>query len=232
MAGKLSIVATPIGNMGDMTLRGIEMLRTADIIACEDTRVSKKLLNHYDITGAQLVRYDAHSTAATRQHLVNKIIAGNRVALVTDAGTPGLSDPGGELVHEVRTQVGDSAVEIIPGASAIVAALAACGVPVLPCHMYGFPPIKKGRSSFFEVATSHAETVIFFESTHRLRDACERLTRILPPERVVCLARELTKLHESVVRTSASELVMCLESDPNTLRGEHMIILAPLEFHL
>lgn len=231
MTGKLSIIATPIGNLGDMTLRGLESLRNADVIACEDTRVTRKLLNHYEIQ-KPLIRCDAHATSATRHHIVNKIKAGERVALVTDAGTPGLSDPGGELVHEVRISVGENSVEVIPGASAIIAALSTCGLPVLPCHMYGFPPIKKGRASFFETIAAHDETVLIFESTHRLRDACERLTALLPPDRIVCLARELTKLHESVVRIPASELIEHLDRDPNHLRGEHMIILAPTKFHL
>lgn len=225
--GTLSVIATPIGNLGDMTLRGLETLRNADAIACEDTRVSSKLLARYDIKKPLLV-YHAQSGRLATSRVLALLGEGKHVALVTDAGTPGISDPGSALVAEVRERLGDDVrIEAIPGPSALTAALSIAGVPTNEFTFLGFLPHKKGRQTLMKEIAGMSRTVIFYESPHRLEKALAELESALPAERKVTVMRELTKLYESVVSGTATELVEYFKSHTKEVRGEFVIIVSP-----
>ncbi len=225
--GTLSVVATPIGNLGDMTLRGLEALRTADVIACEDTRVTAKLLGRYDIQ-KRLIVYHAQSGKLATTRVLSLLGEGKHVALVTDAGTPGISDPGSALVAEIRERLdGLVRIESIPGPSALTAALSIAGVPTNEFTFLGFLPHKKGRQTLMkEIAAMH-RTVVFYESPHRLEKALGELASALPADRHVTVMRELTKLYESVVSGTAPELVKHFIENQREVRGEFVVIVSP-----
>ncbi len=219
--GTLSIVATPIGNLADITLRALETLKNADAIACEDTRVTAKLLQRYQIS-KPLIIYSAQKTAG-----VGRILAlleeGKRVALVTDAGTPGISDPGTELVANARAQ--GARVEAIPGPSALTAALSIAGVPSHEFVFLGFLPHKKGRQTLFKVIAAEERTVVFYESPHRIEKAIASLAEVLSGARKVTLCRELTKIHEEVFSGSAHEVAEALRAHKDRVRGEFVVVV-------
>lgn len=221
----LYVVATPIGNLEDITQRAVRILGEVDLVACEDTRQTLKLLTHLDIR-AKLVSFHAHSL----QREVDKIIAlleeGKDIALVTDAGTPGISDPGYLLVSAcVRKQI---PVTPIPGASAFLTALMASGVPIQEFTYYGFAPAKKGRQTFFAALGDSERTQVFYESKHRIVNALA-LLREHVPERTLVVARELTKTFESFYRGNAETLQQLL-SDAVSQKGEFVIIVAASGF--
>ena len=222
MQGTLSVVATPIGNLGDITLRALETLRQADAIACEDTRVSSKLLKRYDISKPLLI-FHARSGRGASERVLALLGEGKRVALVTDAGTPGISDPGTELVAEARA-IG-ARIEAIPGPSALAAALSIAGVPTSEFVFLGFPPHKKGRQTFFKNIAAEERAVIFYESPHRIQKALAALAADLPEARRLTVCRELTKIHESVVEGSASEVAAHFALHPGEVRGEFVVIV-------
>lgn len=222
MQGTLSVVATPIGNLGDITLRAIETLKAADAIACEDTRVTAKLLARFDIK-KPLIIYSAARTGS-EPRILSMLEEGKRVALVTDAGTPGVSDPGGELVAAARAA--GFRVEAIPGPSALAAALSIAGVPAASFVFLGFPPNKKGRQTFFKNASAEERAVVFYESPHRILKALAELSTQLPAGRQVAVCRELTKLHESVVTGTVAEAIAHFDAHPDEVRGEFVVILA------
>ena len=225
--GTLSVVATPIGNLGDMTLRGLETLRTCDAIACEDTRVTAKLLARYDIQKPLLV-YHAQSGKLATTRVLTLLGEGKHVALVTDAGTPGISDPGSALVAEVRERLGGYVrIESIPGPSALTAALAIAGVPTNEFTFLGFLPHKKGRQTLMKEIAAMSRTVVFYESPHRLAKALTELEGALSATRRVTVMRELTKLYESVVSGTAAELVEYFASHQKEVRGEFVVIVSP-----
>jgi 16S rRNA (cytidine1402-2'-O)-methyltransferase len=225
--GTLSVVATPIGNLGDITLRAIETLRQADIIACEDTRVTAKLLQKYNIE-KPLTIYHARSGRVNTTRILQALGEGKRVALVTDAGTPGISDPGSLLVSEVRERLnGDVRIETIPGPAALTAALSIAGVPTHEFTFLGFLPHKKGRETLFKEIAAARRTYAFYESPHRLTKTLASLEKVLDDKRMVAVCRELTKIHESVVRGSASEVARYFAKHPSEVRGEVAIIVAP-----
>ncbi len=225
MNGTLSIVATPIGNLGDITLRALDTLKRADVIACEDTRVTAKLLQRYDIQ-KPLVIYHARSGRLNTTRVLSMLGEGKHVALVTDAGTPGISDPGAELVAEVRARLGDDVrIETIPGAAAVTAALSIAGVPCADFTFLGFLPHKKGRETLFKEIAEGKRTYVFYESPHRATKALDSLAKILPEKRMVAVCRELTKIHESVVRGSAKEVVAYFAKNKDQVRGEFVIIV-------
>ncbi|KND50775.1 MAG: 16S rRNA (cytidine(1402)-2'-O)-methyltransferase [Parcubacteria bacterium C7867-001] len=226
MAGTLSVVATPIGNLGDITLRAIETLKNADVIACEDTRVSSKLLAKYDIQ-KPLVIFHAQSGKGATTRILSLLGEGKRVALVTDAGTPGISDPGTALIAEVRSRLGgEVTIEAIPGPSALAAALSIAGVPTDQFVFLGFLPHKKGRQTLFKEIAEEERTVVFYESTHRIEKALESLVEFLPEDRMVSVLRELTKLHESVVRGSAADVRDYFKTHQGEVRGEFVVIVS------
>ena len=221
MQGTLSVVATPIGNLGDITLRALETLKQADVIACEDTRVTSKLLTRFDIS-KPLVIYNAVNARAQGARILALLAEGKRVALVTDAGTPGVSDPGTGLVAAARA-IG-ARIEAIPGPSALAAALSVAGVDTSEFVFLGFLPHKKGRQTIFKQIAAEKRTVVFYESPHRIEKALISLAAILPDTRRVAVCRELTKLHEEVVHGTA-EAIRAQLAAKGGLRGEFVVIV-------
>ncbi len=222
--GILYIIATPIGNLGDITARALETLKQADLVVCEDTRQTLKLLNHYEIK-KPLVSYFQHSKLSKIEYIAQQLQGGKNVALVTDAGTPGISDPGGKLIEELLKIVGrDLKIVPMPGPNAAITALSISGFPTDKFVFMGFPPHKKGREKYFKEVAAAEHTVVFYESTHRILKALERLA-VLVPERQIVVARELTKMFESIYRGTAEEILKILNSDKNNLKGEFVVVI-------
>lgn len=227
MSGTLSVVATPIGNLADITFRAIETLKQADAIACEDTRVTAKLLARFDIQKPLLV-YHAQSGALAATRILHLLGEGKRIALVTDAGTPGISDPGTELVRQVRDRLGEAVtIEAIPGPSALTAALSIAGLPTHEFTFLGFLPHKKGRQTLFKEIAAAERAIVFYESPHRIEKALASLADVLPEERKVAVLRELTKIHESVVEGSAAVVADYFTRHPQEVRGEFVVVVGP-----
>ena len=229
--GKLSIVATPIGNLEDITLRALRVLKEADIVACEDTRTSKKLLSHYDIHTSQ-TSFHTHSGEKGFAKIIALLEEGKSVALISDAGTPGVSDPGQELVSVVREKLPDVTIETIPGPSALAAALAIAGLRAASFTFYGFLPLKKGRETLFKEIAASERASMFYESPHRILKALESLKKFFEAHdpaavatRRIGLFRELTKMHEEALVGSAEELIALLTTDINHQRGEFVVIV-------
>lgn len=218
-------MATPIGNLGDITLRALETLKNADVIFCEDTRVTGKLLARYEIS-KPLVRCDANKEQAVADKAFALLAEGKRIALVTDAGTPAISDPGSRLVSLIRANGGIAKIEAIPGPSALTAALSIAGVPTNEFVFLGFLPHKKGRQTLFKEIAAEKRAVVFYESPHRIEKALASLAQVLPPDRLVTVCRELTKIHEEVVSGTAEEVSKTL-SRSGGIRGEFVVIVAP-----
>lgn len=225
---KLSVVATPIGNLEDITLRALRVLKEADVVACEDTRVTKKLLSHFDIH-TLVVSFHANSGEKGIEKIIRLLEEGKHVALVSDAGTPGVSDPGLELVSVVRERLGDAVrIDAIPGASALAAAISIAGLRAPSFMFYGFLPQKKGREKFFTEMAEAQRASIFYESPHRVVKMLESLVRILPEGRRIGLFRELTKMYEEALIGTPAELLALLTNDPQKLRGEFVVIIEAL----
>ena len=218
--GTLYVVATPIGNLEDITLRALRILKGVDYVLCEDTRVTGRLLKHYEIE-AKLKRYDAHTGEGTQRQILGDLRAGKNVALVSDAGTPGVSDPGVLLVRGAREA--GAPVEAIPGPSAVTAASSLSGIAGNQFTFLGFAPQKKGRETFFKGLATHVQPIIFFESTHRILKTLTALSEHWP-EATIYLARELTKLHEEMLVGTAKELIAELESKPVKQKGEFVVL--------
>jgi len=219
--GKLSIVATPIGNLEDMTYRAVRTLSQADYILCEDTRVTGILKQRYEID-TPLKRYDAHARDQTHQNIIDDLLAGKHAALVSDAGTPGVSDPGVLLVQQARAA--DILIEAIPGPSAVTTAMSLAGITGNQFTFLGFVPQKKGRETFFKEIDQCIQPAVCFESTHRIIKALEQLVA-LQPESKVYLGRELTKMHEELLTGSAAELLETLTGTPVKQKGEFVMIV-------
>ena len=219
--GKLSIVATPIGNLEDMTYRAVRTLSEAEYILCEDTRVTGILKQKYAID-TPLKRYDAHASDQTHAHIIADLEAGKHVALVSDAGTPGVSDPGVLLVQQARAA--DILIEAIPGPSAVTAALSIAGITGNQFTFLGFVPQKKGRETFFKDISLCTQPAVCFESTHRILKALEQLADVQPTAKVY-LGRELTKMHEEMLVGTATELLQVLEATPVKQKGEFVMIV-------
>lgn len=203
--GTLYMVATPIGNMGDITMRALETLKAVRTIFAEDTRVSAKLLNAYEIR-KPLMRYDEHSHVRASAALIGMIEVGDDVALVTDAGTPGIADPGSRLVRALVEAVPHVRIVPIPGASAVATLLSVSGMNTEQYTFLGYPPHKKGRKTFFEdLRTITTWPVVFYESPHRIEKALASIVEVLGGDRRVVVGRELTKMHEEIFRGSAEE---------------------------
>jgi len=219
--GKLSIVATPIGNLEDITHRALRTLSECDYVLCEDTRVTGKLLHHYDVD-ATMKRYDAHASDQVHTDIIADLQAGKHVALVSDAGTPGVSDPGVLLVQQARAA--DILIEAIPGASSVTAALSIAGIAGNQFTFLGFVPQKKGRATFFKTLAKHVQPVVCLESTHRILKALAQLAEHQPTA-TISLGRELTKMHEELLVGSADELLELLESTPVKQKGEFVMMI-------
>ncbi|CCN70707.1 16S rRNA (cytidine(1402)-2'-O)-methyltransferase [Vibrio nigripulchritudo] len=219
----LYIVPTPIGNLGDITQRAIEVLSSVDLIAAEDTRHTGKLLSHFNISTKTYALHD-HNEQQKAQVLVDKLQQGLSIALVSDAGTPLISDPGYHLVNQCR-QAGVKVVPL-PGACAVVTALSAAGLPSDRFSFEGFlPPKSKGRKDkFLEIAKAE-RTCIFYESPHRIMDSLQDMLDILGPDREVVLARELTKTYETIQGMPLGELIPWIEEDDNRKKGEMVLLI-------
>ena len=221
MSGMLYLVATPIGNLGDLSPRAVETLAGADFIAAEDTRVSVKLLNHFDIK-KPLVSYHEHNRAAAGQAILTRLLGGETCALVTDAGTPAISDPGQELVALCAEN--GVTVQAIPGCCAAVAALAVSGLDTRRFTFEGFLPSgKKERRAALEELTGETRTMVFHEAPHRLRATLADMAEVLG-DRPAALCRELTKLHEDTMRTTLAQAAAYYAA--NEPRGEYVLVIA------
>ena len=224
MAGMLYLVATPIGNLGDFSPRAVETLAEADFIAAEDTRVSVKLLNHFDIK-KPLVSYHEHNRAAAGQAILARLLGGETCALVTDAGTPAISDPGQELVALCAEN--GVTVQAIPGCCAAIAALAVSGLDTRRFTFEGFLPSgKKERRTALEELTGEVRTMVVHEAPHRLRSTLADMAEVLG-DRPIALCRELTKLHEDTVRTTLAQAAAYYAA--NEPRGEYVLVVAGRE---
>jgi 16S rRNA (cytidine1402-2'-O)-methyltransferase len=220
---KIYVVGTPIGNLSDMTPRAIQTLREVDFILCEDTRVTQKLLSHFEIKNKTL-SFHKFSEDNKYQKIFDLLEEGKNLALVSDAGTPTISDPGAYLIKEIRENLPDVEIVTIPGPSALVAAISIAGLESEKFVFIGFPPHKKGRKTFFEEIVRYEIPVIFYESKHRILKALESLNEIVP-NRDIFLAKELTKFNEKSFTGNASEIIKKLQTDENLLKGEFVVIV-------
>ena len=217
--GTLYIVATPIGNLEDITLRALRVLKEADVILCEDTRVTTKLLSHFGI-GKPLISYHQHSRLQKTEQILQLLREGKNLALVSDAGTPGISDPGNELVAEVAQKLPEASIVPMPGASALTALASIAGFSMDRFLFLGFPPAKKGRKTFFEKVAASEYPAVLYESPYRI---IKTLAGFQADARVV-VGRELTKKFETIYRGSVAEVLGQLKKE--TPRGEFVVIVS------
>jgi 16S rRNA (cytidine1402-2'-O)-methyltransferase len=222
--GTLSIVATPIGNLEDITLRALRTLKECDVIYAEDTRVISKLLARYEIK-KPLQRLDAATETKKADDIIARLEAGERIAYVSDAGTPGISDPGTRLVAQVREHSPEVKIEAIPGASALTAALSIAGIDIAAFTFLGFLPHKKGRQTALKGLMESEIPVVLYESPHRILKLLEELDG-LEVSRVI-IARELTKVHEEIISGSVAEVQAHFVAHPDAVRGEFVVIVTP-----
>lgn len=223
-SGKLYVVATPIGNLADFSPRGVEILRRVGLIAAEDTRHVRMLLQHYGI-GNNVQALHQHNEAKVALQLLEKLQAGTDVALVSDAGTPLLSDPGLPLVKLAR----DAGIVVspIPGACALIAALSVSGLPLQRFLFEGFlPRTSAARRAFLETKRDCGMTWAFYESSHRILETLQDMCAVLPCDREIVIARELTKIHETVVKRPLGEALLLVENDANMRKGEFVVIVS------
>ncbi|MCX6739488.1 MAG: 16S rRNA (cytidine(1402)-2'-O)-methyltransferase [Candidatus Parcubacteria bacterium] len=220
----LYIIATPIGNLEDITLRAIRILGEVDAILCEDTRMTAKLLQKYEIQKT-LISYHAHSKLSKVEKVFELLEEGKNLALVSDAGTPCISDPGVMLVAQVREKFGNDVQVIpVPGPSAVISALSASGLPSSEFLFLGFLPHKKGRETLFKEISVSERTIAFYESPHRILKALESLQKFAPEKKIV-IARELTKIYEEFISGTATEILAHFESHKDTIRGEFVVMV-------
>jgi 16S rRNA (cytidine1402-2'-O)-methyltransferase len=222
MPGRLSIVATPIGNLEDITLRALRTLRECDVILCEDTRVTSKLLARYEIR-KPLQRCDSETIRTRRETALAPLRAGQHAAYVSDAGTPGVSDPGPLLVKTVIQELPEVRIETIPGPSALTAFVSIAGVRMDRFTFLGFLPLKKHRKEYLQRVAASEETAIFYESPHRILRTLRDLAPLVG-DRSIAIGRELTKLHETVYRGTTVEVMAQLER--GSAKGEFVIGVA------
>ncbi len=223
---KFYVVATPIGNMGDITLRAIETLKNVDLILCEDTRETKKILDKHGINKPTM-SYHAQSKLSKTDKIFELLEEGKDLALVSDAGTPGISDPGAMLISKIKEtyQSGEVQVVPIPGASAVITALSASGLPTHEFTFLGFLPHKKGRETLFKEISLSKRTTVFYESPHRILKTLESLAKFCPDKKV-CIARELTKIYEEFKLGSPAEVLEYLEKNKEKQRGEFTVLVS------
>jgi len=237
----LSVVATPIGNLEDITLRALKVLSSVDLILCEDTRMTKRLLDRHNISN-KTRSYHAHSKISRVDEIIGLLKDGQNLALVSDAGTPGISDPGAELVSRIRRECaneimsGEIKIESIPGPSALTGALSIAGVPCADFTFLGFLPHKKGRETLFKEIAVSPRTMVFYESPHRIMKTLESLVEHVGQNsgkdmdsiifKKVTVCRELTKIFEEIVAGTPSEVKKYFEAHPDKIRGEFVVIVS------
>lgn len=218
---QLYLVPTPIGNLKDITLRSLEILKSVDAILAEDTRTTGKLLKHYEIK-QKLISYHAHNEHNAVSRVIESLERGETLALVSDAGSPGISDPGYLLVHEVLKH--GFKIEALPGATAFVPALVKSGLPSERFIFEGFLPHKKGRQTRFLALAEEIRTIILYESPHRLLKTLNQISEFLGEDRSVSVSRELTKMFEETVNGTVKEVIEHFEN--GTIKGEFVIVIA------
>ncbi len=224
-----SVIGTPIGNLEDITLRALKALAAADVVLCEDTRMTKRLLDRHAIK-VRTLSYHSHSTISRTDDIVRLLKEGKNLALVSDAGTPGISDPGAELVTRLRVELaaeiaaGTIKIESVPGPSALTAALSIAGVACADFTFLGFLPHKKGRETLFKEIAASERAMVFYESPHRIMKTLESLEKHMNAKRVT-VCRELTKVFEEVVSGSAAEVAAYFNAHPDKVRGEFVVIV-------
>lgn len=241
----LYIVGTPIGNIEDITYRAVNVLKSVDVIFCEDTRQTAKLLSYYQIS-KKTESYHAQSGAGRIGHIINILDGGQNIAYVTDSGTPGISDPSSLLVSEVRAKLPDINIVAIPGPSALTAAVSIAGLPIDEFVFIGFLPHKKGRETLLKEIVKGERAFIFYESTHRIEKALEKLALYMQEgqddkvavrknendqdksERPILIARELTKMFEEAILATPSEHLARMKEDVNKTKGEFVVIVPAL----
>jgi 16S rRNA (cytidine1402-2'-O)-methyltransferase len=220
--GTLYVVATPIGNIEDISYRAVQTLKDVNLICAEDTRHSQRLMSHYDI-GTPMMSLHEHNEEARIQQIADKLEGGESIALISDAGTPLISDPGFKLVRGLRQQ--GYRISPIPGASALVSALSVAGLATDSFSFWGFLPAKsKARKERFKQLSEHKETLVFYESSHRIAESLQDLTEVYG-ERHVVIARELTKNFETILSGNSSNLVQQVLNDPNQQKGEFVVMV-------
>lgn len=220
---KLYLVPTPIGNLEDITLRSIRILGEVDAIFAEDTRTSGQLLKHLNIS-KPLYAHHAHNEHAGVAGVIKLLKEGKKIALISDAGTPGISDPGFLLVKSCIEH--GIEVETLPGATALIPALVNAGFPLDRFVFEGFLPHKKGRQTRWKAIAEEERTTVLYESPHRLLKALEQINEFINPDRPIMVARELSKLHEQMVRGTAAEVFAYFQAHPDKVRGEIVIVIA------
>lgn len=220
-------MSTPIGNLEDITLRAISVLRSADFILAEDTRVTRVLLDKYNIP-TKTISYHQHSKIQKVDNIIDLLKGGKNLALVTDAGTPGINDPGNYLIMKCLEAMPDLKIVPIPGANAAITALSISGFPSDKFIFLGFPPHKKGRMTFFQRINLLENTIVFYESKHRIMKAIENLKEFsMIGERQIVIARELTKQFETIYRGTVDQVMLKLNSHKDNLLGEFVVIIGP-----
>lgn len=229
--GILYIVATPIGNMEDITLRALRILKEVDIVFCEDTRNTRKLFNEYDIK-TRTESYHAQSNDSKIDHIIDILKDGKNLAYVTDRGTPGISDPSSLLVSKVRDALGYKAIAVVPGASALTAAVSIAGIPIDEFIFIGFLPHKKGRETLFKEIAQSERPFIFYESPHRIEKAIASLHEHMTAHntmRPIIVAKELTKMFEESILATPAEHLARMQSDPVNAKGEFVILVSGIK---
>ena len=218
---QLFFVPTPIGNLADMTFRGVETLQLVDLVLAEDTRTSGKLLKHYEVI-TPMMAYHMHNEHKVVNHLIQRMQNGERMALITDAGTPGISDPG-FLLARAAVEAGIE-IQCLPGATAFVPALVVSGLPNDKFVFEGFLPVKKGRQTRLKILAEESRTLVFYESPHKLIKTLNNFKEYMGGNRLISISRELTKLYEETYRGTVDEALLHFENKP--AKGEFVIILA------
>lgn len=218
----LYVVATPIGNLEDITFRALKVLSEVDFILSEDTRVTKKLLNHFDLK-TNLISFHEYSDEGKYEKIFDLLKNGKKLALVTDAGTPAISDPGSFLIEKVRENFPEIKIVPVPGPSALTAFLSVAGIDIKEFIFLGFPPHKKGRQTFFQRVADLDMPVVFYESTHRLIKALESLEELVPQKQIV-VGKEMTKIYEEIIAGKPAELLKYFAENPEKTKGEFVIL--------
>lgn len=223
------VIATPIGNLEDISLRALRVLKEVNTVVCEDTRVTKRLLQKYEIS-TRVLSYHAQSDEHKEQEILEVLKNDNSIALVTDSGTPGISDPGSRLISLIKKELPEIKVVAIPGPSAFVAALSISGVPTDEFIFLGFLPHKKGRETLFKEIAGSDRTMVFYESPHRILKTLESLKLYVGEDKKVTVVREITKMFEEVLQGNPEEILSLLTSKKEKQKGEFVVIVSRYRF--
>lgn len=224
----LYMIATPIGNLDDVTLRALKVLGGVDVVFAEDTRVARRLLTAYKIA-KPIERYDEHSHRDAVKRITKYLGDGKQIAFLSDAGTPGIQDPGSRLVAHIRKALPDVSIVPVPGPSALTTALSVAGMPADHFEFFGFVPHKKGRKTFFQNIASQAHMCVMFESPHRIEKTLDALVEYLQEDRDILISRELTKIHEEFIRGKPHDIREYFHTHADHIRGEFVIIVEPVK---